>query len=384
MRFIACALEPVMSMPVVPLMPGVELGRFTPRPRAHFGLRDDRVVFLFMFDMASVMERKNPHALLDAFARAFHRDEPVQLVLKTFRGDLHPILIRDLRRAAEGIGALVIDEVLSREDSYALMHACDCYVSLHRSEGFGLTMAEAMLMGKPVIATGYSGNLDFMDERNSLLVDCKVVALERDVPPYKRGFRWGEPSVEHAARHLRWVYEQKVEFALHVRRRRIGIQSSIGPSIARIDTANFEVTVPPMLLDVSAGLEHDHVLLDVHLLHYTQHGEDGEERQAHTRWERGTAERQVQREHYRHAVGHVARRQRRAGAEAHPPDRCVDTECEREAAQDEDRDVRARSTTRCQGTVDGPSEHDEMDAQEQAPEEKAPLNQILRLEEAHV
>ena len=196
-----------MSMPVVPLMPGVELGGFTPRPRTHFGLRDDRIVFLFMFDMASVMERKNPHALLDAFARAFHRDEPVQLVLKTFRGDLHPILIRDLRRAAEGIGALVIDEVLSREDSYALMHACDCYVSLHRSEGFGLTMAEAMLMGKPVIATGYSGNLDFMDERNSLLVDCKVVALERDVPPYKRGFRWGEPSVEHAARHLRWVYE---------------------------------------------------------------------------------------------------------------------------------------------------------------------------------
>ena len=110
-------------------------------------------------------------------------------------------------RAAGGIGALVIDEVLSREDSYALMHACDCYVSLHRSEGFGLTMAEAMLMGKPVIATGYSGNLDFMDERNSLLVDCKVVALERDVPPYKRGFRWGEPSAEHAARHLRWVYE---------------------------------------------------------------------------------------------------------------------------------------------------------------------------------
>ena len=210
-RFIARALEPVMSMPVVPLMPGVELGRFTPRPRAHFGVRDDRVVFLFMFDMASVMERKNPHALLDAFARAFHRDEPVQLVLKTFRGDLHPILIRDLRRAAEGIGALVIDEVLSREDSYALMHACDCYVSLHRSEGFGLTMAEAMLMGKPVIATAYSGNLDFMDERNSLLVDCKVVALERDVPPYKRGFRWGEPSVEHAARHLRWVYEHPEE-----------------------------------------------------------------------------------------------------------------------------------------------------------------------------
>lgn len=206
-HFVARALEPVISMPVIPMMPGVELKPFRSQPRSHFGLRDDRLVFFFMFDMVSIMERKNPHALIDAFARAFRRDDPVQLVVKTARGDHHPTLIRELRRAAERVGALVIDEVLSREDSYALMDACDCYVSLHRSEGFGLTMAEAMLMGKPVIATAYSGNLDFMDEHNSLLVDCRVVPLERDIPPYRRGFRWGEPSVEHAVRHLRWVYE---------------------------------------------------------------------------------------------------------------------------------------------------------------------------------
>jgi GT2 family glycosyltransferase/glycosyltransferase involved in cell wall biosynthesis len=208
-RFIERALASVMAQPIVPMMPGVELGHFTRRPRSHFGLRDDRLIFLFMFDMASIMERKNPHALIEAFARAFRREESVQLVLKTFRGHLHPNLVHELRREAERVGALVIDEVLSREDSYALMQACDCYVSLHRSEGFGLTMAEAMLMGKPVIATGYSGNMDFMDEQNSLLVDCKVVALERDVPPYERGFRWGEPSIEHAVRHLRWVYEHR-------------------------------------------------------------------------------------------------------------------------------------------------------------------------------
>jgi GT2 family glycosyltransferase/glycosyltransferase involved in cell wall biosynthesis len=208
-RFVARALAPVMAQPIVPMMPGVELGRFTPRPRSHFGLRDDRLVFLFMFDMASIMERKNPHVLIEVFARAFRRDERVQLVLKTFRGDLHPGRIRELRRAGERVGALVIDEVLTREDSYALMHACDCYVSLHRSEGFGLTMAEAMLMGKPVIATGYSGNMDFMDEQNSLLVDYKLILLERDVPPYGRGFHWAEPSVEHAVRHLRWVYEHR-------------------------------------------------------------------------------------------------------------------------------------------------------------------------------
>ena len=174
-----------MSMPVIQMMPGVELQPFTPRPRSDFGLGDDCFIFLFMFDMASIMERKNPLALIAAFAQAFRGNKKVQLVLKTSRGDSDPALIHQLHVAGTTIGARVIDKMMSREDSYALMQASDCYVSLHRSEGFGLTMAEAMLMGKPVIATGYSGNLDFMDSHNSLLVDCKVVRLQRDVPPYK-------------------------------------------------------------------------------------------------------------------------------------------------------------------------------------------------------
>ncbi|MBV8520671.1 MAG: glycosyltransferase, partial [Acetobacteraceae bacterium] len=91
----------------------------------------------------------------------------------------------------------------------SLIDAADAYVSLHRSEGLGLTMAEAMLLGKPVIATGYSGNMDFMDESNSLLVDYKLVRLTREIPPYEAYCRWAEPDIDHAARLMRRIYENR-------------------------------------------------------------------------------------------------------------------------------------------------------------------------------
>ena len=87
----------------------------------------------------------------------------------------------------------------------------DCFVSLHRSEGFGLGLAEAMLLGKPVIATGYSGNLDFMNRENSLLVDFEMVEIKEDRPIYTRGNFWAEPSIRHAAALMRDVYERPAE-----------------------------------------------------------------------------------------------------------------------------------------------------------------------------
>ncbi|MEO8715589.1 MAG: glycosyltransferase family 4 protein [Acetobacteraceae bacterium] len=204
-RFVAEALKTRFRIPVFALPPGVELTPFAPLPRAHFGLSEDRFVFLFVFHAMSGMERKNPLGLIAAFRRAFGADPSVELVLKTSFGDRHPDLMRELRDAAEGSNVRVIDAVFTREATLALMDACDCYVSLHRSEGFGLTMAEAMLLGKPVIATNYSGNVDFMHTTNSLLVDYELVSLDRDLPPYPVGSRWAEPSIEHAARLMRAV-----------------------------------------------------------------------------------------------------------------------------------------------------------------------------------
>ena len=85
------------------------------------------------------------------------------------------------------------------------MASIDCYISLHRSEGFGFGMAEAMACGKSVIATGWSGNLDFTRPDNSLLVDYELVALDRDLGPYRRGQVWAEPDLDMAANAMRQI-----------------------------------------------------------------------------------------------------------------------------------------------------------------------------------
>jgi glycosyltransferase involved in cell wall biosynthesis len=210
-RFIARALRGVARVPVREMLPGVQLSAVPALPRSHFGLPEDHFLFLFVFDMHSYLERKNPLAVLRAYRRAFRADDRVALLIKVSGGDFDQPNLDRLRRAAAEAGAIVIDRVLSREESYGLMNLCDCYVSLHRSEGFGLTMAEAMLLGKPVIATAYSGNLDFMTADNSLLVDYERVPIAADLVVYKRGSTWAEPSVEHAAAWMRWAYENPVQ-----------------------------------------------------------------------------------------------------------------------------------------------------------------------------
>ena len=104
-------------------------------------------------------------------------------------------------------------EVLSRARAYGFIQMCDCFVSLHRAEGFGLCLAEAMLMGKPVIATNYSGNLAFMHSGNSLLVDYTLVKIVEDNPIYKKGNRWAEPSINHAASLMRFCYDNPEQAA---------------------------------------------------------------------------------------------------------------------------------------------------------------------------
>lgn len=208
-EFIARGLRERLSVPVRTLFPGVRLAPFEVRKRSDFGLADDRYTFLFTFHMMSVMERKNPLGLVRAFKLAFAENENVSLVLKTSFGDRHPAELQKLHDAALGANIQVIDQVFSPDEVLSLMNACDAYVSLHRSEGLGLTMAEAMLMGKPVIATHFSGNVDFMDEGNSLLVPYELVKLGKPIPPYDEDLEWAEPSVEHAARLMRRAYDDQ-------------------------------------------------------------------------------------------------------------------------------------------------------------------------------
>jgi len=208
-EFVAKGLRDKLSIPVRTLFPGVKLAPYERRGKRHFGLSESTYTFLFTFHMMSVMERKNPLGLIRAFRLAFQSDEPVQLVLKTSFGDRHPAQIQELRDAAAGANITIIDEVYSPDAVLSLMDACDAYVSLHRSEGLGLTMAEAMLMGKPVIATNFSGNVDFMDEGNSLLVSYELAKLGKPIPPYDADLEWAEPSVEHAAQLMRRLFENQ-------------------------------------------------------------------------------------------------------------------------------------------------------------------------------
>lgn len=168
--------------------------------------------FLFSFDFLSVLERKNPAGLIKSFQRAFRPNEGPQLVIKTINADQRPLEMEKLRYAARGRSdILLIDRYFSAAERNALTAHCDCYVSLHRSEGFGLTMAEAMALGKPTIATNYSGNLDFMTAENSYLCRATRVRVGPEREPYPADSFWGEPDLDHAARLLRQVYDNPEE-----------------------------------------------------------------------------------------------------------------------------------------------------------------------------
>jgi glycosyltransferase involved in cell wall biosynthesis len=169
-------------------------------------------LFLFSFDFLSIVERKNPLAVVQAFKRAFRHGEGAALLIKTVNG---PHAARALRRlqaaAADHPDIHVVDGYVSASIKDATIAACDCYVSLHRSEGFGLTMAEAMAYGKPVIATAYSGNLDFMDDANSFLVPFRLTKIARRRGPYSAAEQWADPDVAVAAQLMRHVYDHPDE-----------------------------------------------------------------------------------------------------------------------------------------------------------------------------
>ncbi|MBV9174436.1 MAG: glycosyltransferase, partial [Chloroflexi bacterium] len=205
--FIANTLAPISPVPVVRI-PVVLTPDTTQSPgardrgRQRLGAKADEYVYLFVFDFMSYMERKNPIGLIDAFRAAFAPDVHARLVIKCVNGDFNPRGLALLRERASGYPIDVIDGYRPAQEMDDLVAACDAFVSLHRSEGLGLTMAEAMAAGKPVAATGWSGNTEFMNVANSFPIRYQLVELEQAIGPYQAGSVWAEPSVEHAAEML--------------------------------------------------------------------------------------------------------------------------------------------------------------------------------------
>ena len=210
-RHIADALRPHASVPVETIRLPVKPVPPDASARPDLGMPDG-YCFLFVFDYRSVLKRKNPLGLIDSFSRAFGPDSEVSLVIKVVGRENHPEeagLVHDAAGAHPNVH--LIETMITPEAKNAMIASCDCYVSLHRSEGFGLTLAEAMYFGKPVIATGYSGNLDFMTEDNSYLVRHARSRVGDGALPYPPDAIWADPDLDHAAELMRRVVDNPAE-----------------------------------------------------------------------------------------------------------------------------------------------------------------------------
>ncbi len=220
-RFVASSINRIGRRPVHTIPLPVAAPHHSPQVTRDSLRLPSGFLFLFVFDFYSILERKNPLGLISAFTRAFRPGEGPTLVLKSINGSQR---LNDLERvraaAADHPDILVVDESYSAGQKTALLRMCDCYVSLHRSEGLGLTMAEAMALRKPVIATAYSGNLDFMTPDNSYLVDYSMSRVPAGCDPYPEHCPWAEPNLESAAVLMRRVFEARDEASVKATRAR--------------------------------------------------------------------------------------------------------------------------------------------------------------------
>jgi glycosyltransferase involved in cell wall biosynthesis len=203
----AAAPVPVVNvgLPVNAAQPGAH-------SRAELGLPEGRLLFLYSCDARSALARKNPAGAVAAFRRAFPDGERAALVVKISNADADPAAVTALR-AQLGKAGVVIDRFLDRGALSSLFARCDAYVSLHRSEGFGLTVAEAMALGKPAVVTAYGGTMEFTTPANSFLVGYRLAPVGPGAAPYPPDDRWAEPDLDHAAALLRQVTDQPEEAA---------------------------------------------------------------------------------------------------------------------------------------------------------------------------
>jgi glycosyltransferase involved in cell wall biosynthesis len=214
--FVQAAIQASTSKPVLCIPPAVSVSLPERSSRAQFGLSESDFVVLYTFDALSIIERKNPLAVIRAFELAYseqERQSTVRLVMKVTNLAQTPEADR-LRSEVKRLNGILLEGYLSRLETNALINECDLYISLHRAEGFGLTLAEAMSLGKPVVGTAYSGNTDFMTEDNSYLVPYKLVELGKDYPPYEAHHVWADPDIGVAARYLREIYDNYASAAV--------------------------------------------------------------------------------------------------------------------------------------------------------------------------
>ena len=211
--------NPIASAPPIP----------SARTRAAFALPDAAVMILTSFNLASSRVRKNPDGAIAAFKRAFGTRTDRILVLKIGNPTHFPADFAELRTSADAPNIHLVTDTLSMADTHALTACADIVLSLHRSEGFGLVLAEAMLLGRPVIATGWSGTLDFMDDSTAALVPYLLIPARDPRGVFEApGAVWAEPDIAAAAAHLVRLADDPAERTALGERGRHMAQSRLG------------------------------------------------------------------------------------------------------------------------------------------------------------
>lgn len=185
---------------------------FSPNPsmdREYFGLPKDKKLVLIMYDQKSIPKRKNPEGAINAFKQAFKPyDNQVALMIKVNHATDE--VMEELRNLiGEGYETYYFKDVLSKEEVNGLINSCDIYLSLYRSEGFGLILTEAMLMNKVVVATNWSAPSEFLNINSSCPVNYKLVELDKNYGPYEVGNYWAEPDLNHASEYLKKLIEDE-------------------------------------------------------------------------------------------------------------------------------------------------------------------------------
>lgn len=208
-EFVRSSIGFKAPIPVISMPHAIAFSRpteSTAEARRRLRLPADAYLFLFVYDLNSYSERKNPRATIEAFRQSGLARKNARLVMKVHNGVGNERDLETLRASLADLPETVlITDTLSRADLYALQAACDCFVSLHRAEGFGLSVAESMYLGKPAIVTDWSATTEFADTDTALPVRARTIALDRNHGPYGKGQIWADPDVAHAAEQMRRI-----------------------------------------------------------------------------------------------------------------------------------------------------------------------------------
>ncbi len=212
-QFICDCLKQYTEKPVVHVPYAMWLKEPVEYGRDAFGLPEDVFLYLLMYDFRSVSERKNPKASIAAFKQAFSaaeaNEKKIGLIIKVNNAATESE-ISNLKKQVEGYEYIYfITENLSREKVESLEAAADVLISLHRSEGVGLPMAEAMYLGTPTVVTNWSANSEFVTEDSACLVEGSFIDITTQIGPYEKGNRWMNADVSQAAKYIRKLHDDK-------------------------------------------------------------------------------------------------------------------------------------------------------------------------------